>query len=141
MLPDTSFAVHRMIVFPSGNVFDALFVIVTCWISVAVALPIGTVLSFSEVASKVMLAGMVSFGGVVFCTSIIWVVFALFPDASVAVQVTVVLPNGNTSGALLSIVTGSMSATAGFASDIVLLLSEVASKVMLAGMVSFGGMV
>src|SRR5579872_3330896 len=141
MLPDTSFAVHRMIVFPSGNVFDALFVIVTCWISVAVALPIGTVLSFSEVASKVMLAGMVSFGGVVFCTSIIWVVFALFPDASVAVQVMVVLPNGNTSGALLSIVTGSMSDTAGFASDIVLLLREVASKVMLAGMVSFGGMV
>ena len=68
MLPDASFAIHNMVLFPSGNVFDALFVIVTCWISVAVALPIGTVLSLSEVASKVMLAGTVSFGGSVFCT-------------------------------------------------------------------------
>ena len=36
--------------------------------SVAVALPIGTVLSFNEVASNVMLDGTVSFGGVVSLT-------------------------------------------------------------------------
>src|SRR5574340_1667990 len=65
LLPDASVAVQRMVDFPSGNVFDALFVIVTCWMSVAVALPIGTVLSFSEVASKVTLAGTVNFGGMV----------------------------------------------------------------------------
>ena len=29
ILPDVSFAVHRTLVFPSGNVFDALLVIVT----------------------------------------------------------------------------------------------------------------
>ena len=68
MLPDVSLAVHSMVVFPSGNVFDALLVMVTCWMSVAVALPIGTILLSSEVASNVMLGGTVSFGGVVFCT-------------------------------------------------------------------------
>src|SRR6185437_12181935 len=50
-----------------------LLVIVTCWMSVAVALPIGTELSLSDVASKVTLAGTVNFGGTVFCTKTVGV--------------------------------------------------------------------
>ena len=67
--------------------------------------------------------------------------FSLLPDSSVAVHKTVVLPKGNANGALFVIATGSISDTNGFTSEIVLLLSEVASNVMLDGMASFGGMV
>ena len=69
--------------------------------SVAVALPIGTILLSSEVTSKVMLDGTDSFGGVVFSTSTIWVAFALLPASSVAIQSTVVFPSGNVFDALL----------------------------------------
>src|SRR5258706_5029770 len=40
-------------------------------------------------------------GGVVSCTVTVVVACALFPDASVAVNVTVVTPRGKTAGALL----------------------------------------
>ena len=71
MLPDASVAIHRMLVFPSGNCCGALFVMVTCSMSLADALPNGIVLLSSEVASNVIPAGTVSFGGVVFSTSTI----------------------------------------------------------------------
>ena len=64
-----SFAVHSTVVLPSGNVFDALLVMVTGSISVAVALPSGTVLLFSEVAWNVTLAGGVNLGAVVSITT------------------------------------------------------------------------
>ena len=53
-----------------------------------------------------MLDGMVSFGGIVFSTSTIWVAFALLPASSVAIHSTAVFPNGNVFDALLAIVTG-----------------------------------
>src|SRR5579875_475400 len=70
VFPDLSFAVHSTTVLPSGNTFDALFVIDTGSMSAAVALPIGTVLLSSDVASKVTAGGGVSFGGVLSATSI-----------------------------------------------------------------------
>src|SRR5574340_752043 len=90
-----------MVVFPSGNTFGELFVIVTCSISFAVALPIGIVLLSSEVASNVIPAGTVSCGGIVFLTSTTWVAFALLPDSSVAIHSIVVFPSGNVFDALL----------------------------------------
>ena len=53
-----------MVVFPIENAFVALFVIVTGSMSVAVALPSGTLLLSTEVASNVTLAGGVSFGAI-----------------------------------------------------------------------------
>ena len=48
-----------------------------------------------DVASKVTLAGGVSFGGVLLTTVIFCVALAVFPPASTAVQVTIVVPSGN----------------------------------------------
>ena len=50
MLPDVSFAVHSTVVLPIWNTLGALLVIVTGSISVAVALPSGTVLLVTDVA-------------------------------------------------------------------------------------------
>src|SRR5574337_631190 len=129
MLPDVSFAVQSIVVLPSGKVFDALLVIVTGSMSVAVALPIGTVLLSSDVASKVTAAGGVSFGGTVFTTSITWVAFAELPDMSLAVHVTVVFPSGNAFGALLVMAMDSKSVAVALPSGTVLLFNDVASKV------------
>ncbi len=71
MLPDASVATHNIVVFPSGNVFDALLVNVTGWRSTAVGLFNWTVLLSSDVASTVMLTGFEILGGVVLTTSII----------------------------------------------------------------------
>src|SRR5574337_251954 len=98
-----------MLVLPSGNFFGALFVIVTGSMSVAVALPSGMVLLSSEVASKVMSAGIVSFGGVVFSTSTVWVPFALLPASSVAIQSIVYFPSGNVFDPLFLILPSWMS--------------------------------
>src|SRR5689334_12522197 len=64
ILPEVSFAVHNTDVLPSGNVCDALFVIVTGSISDTVALPNGTVLLSSEVACTFTSFGAVKLGGV-----------------------------------------------------------------------------
>src|SRR5579864_4023570 len=111
VLPETSFAVHNITVLPNENVFDALFVIVTGSISVAVALPSDTMLLSRDVASKVMLAGGVIFGGMVLTISTVCVVFALLPASSVATHNIVVFPIGNVFDAL-------------FVSDTTLTLSE-----------------
>src|SRR4029077_6851507 len=96
-------------VLPSGKVCDALFVIVTGSISDTVALPSGTVLLSSEVASNVTSAGGVRFGAVVSTTSTICVALDILPEASFAVHNTMVLPSGKVCGALFVIVTGSIS--------------------------------
>src|SRR5579875_3818874 len=107
--------------------------------SAAVALPIGTVLLSSDVASKVTAGGGVSFGGTVSTTVTVWVALAVFPDLSFAVHSTTVLPSGNTFDALFVIDTGSMSAAVALPIGTVLLSSDVASKVTAGGGVSFGG--
>src|SRR5215813_11522121 len=86
VLPEASFAVHNTVVFPSGKVFDALFVIVTGSISDAVALPSGTVLLLSEVAWTFKSFDSINLGGVVWITLTICVAFALFPASSVAIH-------------------------------------------------------
>ena len=48
-----------------------------------------------------MVAGQVITGGMLSVTVTIWAQVAVFPLASVAVQVTVVVPFGKTAGALL----------------------------------------
>src|SRR5574337_614179 len=138
MLPDVSFAVQSIVVLPSGKVFDALLVIVTGSMSVAVALPIGTVLLSSDVASKVTAAGGVSFGGTVFTTSITWVAFALFPASSVAIHNTVVLPRWKVFDALLvTETTLTLSEDVAFPIDTVLLSRVVATLVIACGAVIF----
>src|SRR6185437_791770 len=110
--------------------------------SVAVALPIGTVLLSSEVASKVIPAGTVSCGGVIFRTSTIWVAFALLPDSSVAIHVTVVFPNGNILGALFSSETTlTLSETVAFPIGTVLSVRDVAVCLTSEGAVIFGAVV
>ena len=63
-LPLASVAVHVTVVVPSGNVAGASEVTVTGKMSVAVAVPIATVLN-TPLASAVTLAGTVSTGAVV----------------------------------------------------------------------------
>src|SRR5574337_2097099 len=131
-----------MLVLPSGNCFGALFVIVTGSMSVAVALPSGMVLLSSEVASKVMSAGIVNFGGVVFSTSTIWVAFALFPASSVATHSTVVLPSGNVFDALFVSETN-FTLSVAVALPIGAMLPEIESAIVLTseGAVIFGAVV
>ncbi len=64
--------------------------------------------------------------------------FDVLPDASLAVHVTVVNPIGNCFGASFVTVICSMSTAVGVPSGTVLLLSEVAAKVIPAGTVNFG---
>src|SRR5579864_1476341 len=90
-----------MLVLPNAKNCVALFV--TDFIiplSVTVAFPSGTIFWLSDVASNVTVDGGEIFGGVVSTIFTIWVAVAEFSDWSVAVQVTVVLPSGNTAGAL-----------------------------------------
>src|SRR5579872_1294744 len=141
VLPETSFAIHNIVVLPNENVFDALFVIVTGSISVAVALPSDIVLLLRDVASNVTFGGGVIFGGVVSTTLTNWVALDVLPETSFAIHNIVVLPNENVFDALFVIVTGSISVTVALPNGTALLLSDVASKVTLAGGVIFGGVV
>src|SRR5574337_150248 len=131
-----------MLVLPSGNCLGALFAIVTCWMSVAVALPSGMVLLSSEVASKVISAGIVSFGGVVFSTSTIWVAFALLPASSVAIHNIVVLPSGNVFDALFVSETN-FTLSVAVALPIGTMLPEIESAIVLTaeGAIIFGAVV
>src|SRR6185437_6837064 len=142
LLPDSSVAIHNMIVFPNGNVFDALLVSeINLTLSVAVALPIATGLSEIDFATELTSEGGVIFGAVVSTTSITWVRFDVFPETSLAVHNMIVFPNGNVFDALLVMVTCWISVAVALPIGTVLSLSEVASKVTLAGMVSFGAIV
>ena len=87
---------------PNGNTSGALCVIdeipVMSWAS---AWPISTNVSWKLDASTVWSCGIDSPGFVVSTIVIVWVVICELPDASVAVQVTVVSPIGKTSGAVM----------------------------------------
>src|SRR5579872_3283484 len=131
-----------MLVLPNGNCFGELLVIVTCWRSVADAFPSGIVLLSSEVASKVMLAGMVSFGGVVFSTSTVWVAFALLPASSVATHNMVVFPSGNVFDALfVSEINWTLSVAVAFPIGTTLSEIDFATTLTAEGAVIFGAVV
>ncbi len=102
-MPDASVAIHNIVVLPSAKNCVALFV--TDFIiplSVTVAFPSVTTFWSSDVASKVTVEGGVIFGAVVSMIFTTCFADAEFWDWSVAVQVTVVLPSGNTAGASLA---------------------------------------
>ena len=74
---------------------------VTANISVAVAVPIDTVVC-APVASAVTSAGGVTTGGIVVSPTVMFcVAVPVLPAASVAVHVTTVVPTGNVEGASL----------------------------------------
>jgi hypothetical protein len=66
----------------------------------------GTILWFGGQIALGVAEAAVNVGGVVSTTLTVVVAVELFPDASVAVKVTLVVPCGNTAGALLDIVIG-----------------------------------
>ena len=101
-LPAASAAVHVTTVSPTG--YDAgasLPSSATPTASDAVALPMSASAVDGPVASAEAVGGAISSGGVVSRTTTRWTAVASFPAASVAVQVTVVVPSGNTAGASL----------------------------------------
>ena len=102
-MPLVSLAVHVTVVTPKEKDAGALFVTVTVNMSVAVAVPRYTGVN-APVASAVMFAGAESAGGVVSITLINCFAVAAFPLASVAVQVTVVVPRAKmVAGAMLGV--------------------------------------
>ena len=135
IFPDESVAVQVMVVSPSGNDFGASFVTESTLIaSVASAFPIDTIVSDFEVASWVMSAGTEMIGAVVSTTDIVWVAVFVFPEVSVTVQVTVVSPSLNDSGAsFVTDSTSTRSAVFGWPSSTILPDSAVASNLTFAG--------
>ena len=107
-MPDESVAVHVITVSPSGNVSgESLVIEIISTVSLAVPRPISAKFPSAPLASIVMLSGAVTLGAVVSTTVTVWVAVEELPDESVAVHVTVVLPNENESG--LSLVIDSIS--------------------------------
>ena len=99
-MPDSSVAVQVTTCSPRSKVSGASLVTVTLLtVSVAFGADNSIVLSDADVASWVMSAGAVITGLVVSCTVTFWVAVEMFPEESVAVQVTVVSPNGKDFGA------------------------------------------
>ena len=101
VFPEPSVTVHVTVVVPNGKVAGALFVtLATVQLSAVVAVPKVTVVATQLLsADAVTFAGAVIVGFVLSITVIVWVAVVLFPAASVAVQVTVVFPNGKLAGA------------------------------------------
>jgi hypothetical protein len=97
-LPAASVAVHVTTVLPIGKIppAGALFVKVTVvQLSAAVGAVNVTVAVHPDPAVAVIATGVVNVGAVTSITITVWVAVVVFPLASVAVHVTVVLPIGN----------------------------------------------
>ena len=71
--------------------------------SLEIRLPSVTMFESADVASITIESGAVMLGDMVSTIVTVWVALAEFPDTSVAVQVTVVLPSGNLIGLSLVI--------------------------------------
>ena len=101
-LPDVSVAVQVTIVSPSGNTSGASLVIEEIsTLSDASAESNSTILASSEIASTCISAGVVMIGTVVSMTCISCSNVDELPDMSITVQVTIVVPNSNDTGASL----------------------------------------
>src|SRR5215208_1885234 len=122
LFPAASVAVQLTVVVPNGNVepeagvHSGVTEPSTKSVAVAAAAAYVTVAPCGLVASAAGGAdGSVNFGGVVSCTMTLNEPSALFPDASVAVQLTVVVPNGNVEPEAGSHVTSTGPSTASLA--------------------------
>jgi hypothetical protein len=102
-LPLPSTTVQITVVVPIGNVAGALFVtLATEQLSAVIGVPSTTpVAAHGALAGTVMFNGAEIVGNVASFTTTICVAVAMFPEASVTVHVTVVVPNKNNAGALL----------------------------------------
>ena len=92
--PQASVAVQTTLVTPTGNCAGALFVIETVeQLSVAVAVPSTTVVEKHSFVSTVPVAagGQVITGATTSLKFIVWLAFDVFPQASLAVQLRVML--------------------------------------------------
>jgi hypothetical protein len=96
VLPLASVAVHITVVVPTGNELGALLVIFTgvqLLLSLAVALPSETPVAVqAELAVVVIGPGHAMVGAVTSLTSTVNPQVAVFPEPSVAIYVTVVMP-------------------------------------------------
>ena len=132
-----SVAVHVTMVLPRGYSLMPLFDILTLNMSVAVACPISTGV-FMAVASDILLSGTFKTGGVLSVTVMFWVPVVELPFASVAVQVTFVVPTEKPSlGASLVTVTANMS-LASASPRFTIVFSASASTVLSFGTVRLG---
>ena len=101
--PAASVAFHVTIVSPTGNKEGAsLFNEYIPTASSTIGACTSTILSFSEVASTIIVSFGMIFGAIVSTTDTVCTALALFPAASIAVHVTIVSPTGNKEGALFS---------------------------------------
>ena len=140
MLPASSVAVQVTVVSPSLNASGASFSIVT-WLTTSVAIGNDneTVLLSDEVASAINSSGCTRDGAVVSIMVTFWVAVEIFPEESVAVQVTMVSPSGNDSGeSLVTVDTSTRSDDSALLNDTTLVSNEVASCVMSDGAVMVG---
>ena len=137
----SSVAVQVTVVIPTGNTSGALFSTVTSKMSLYSGVPNSTGVPSAAVASTTLSAGAFSSGGVVSSTVTCCVLTVLLLCSSVAVQVTVVIPTGNTSGALFSTVTSKMSLYSGVPNSTGVPSAAVASTTLSAGAFSSGGVV
>ena len=137
-LPEESVAVQVTIVSPSGNTSGASLVVDDISIiSADSRIPIFTGLASWLIASCVIDSGAIRTGEVVSTTVMIWVAEAELPEESVAVQVTIVSPSGNTVGASLVSVVFWMSEITGNSSDMFappnILASSILSLIEISG--------
>lgn len=98
-------------------------------LSPVVAVPRATPLAVQRPASAltVTLAGAVMLGAWLSVTVTVCEAVAVLPEASVAVQITVVVPSGKVAGALLDAVAEQLSATVALPSDTPLAVQSPAS--------------
>jgi hypothetical protein len=111
VLPAASVAVHVTVVVPNWKIAGALFEIVAPTLSVAEAFPNATLDAVARLRSvgTIIFDGAVIDGGWLSTTVTVCVAVAVLPAASVAVHITVVVPNGKTAGALFEIVAPTLS--------------------------------
>src|SRR5207237_9721681 len=106
VLPEASVAVPAPMVVPFGNwVGASLTALCPGQLSPVVGAPSATLLAalpISSVGTSVRFAGQVMVGFSWSWTVTLWVQLAVLPEASVTVQVTMVVPLGNWVGASLT---------------------------------------
>ena len=103
-LPEESVAVQVTMVSPRGKTSGALLVIDDISTRSDTRTPISSITLLSALTASILMSeGAAISGKTVSTTVIVWFWVEVFPTTSVAVQVTMVSPRGNTSGALLVI--------------------------------------
>ena len=143
MFPEESDTVQVTIVSPSAKNSGASFMIdIISPLSVAIDSPNWTLFWSLLVASTITSSGTCKIGEIVSIMVTLCSVLTVFPDSSVAVQVTVVSPTGKNSGASLVIETSPiMSRASGDCNSIILFNDVTASATMSESDDMLGGVV